>query len=550
MSQLNLYYRAFNEYRKHTISDKACIKQRQQIKQSVKGNDLLEIVRNTCVIDKAWVEKIEEGLPFVEKAIAEERQFIKNEGEVVEIEKIKRVSKESVEHLARHSDLITHLPKGEGEVIPDKIYMVERLSDFAVYENRFLYMLLCYIRDFIDLRLKKIKELGNMYKANTEINRNIHTTTGKIVFEAKYYEESRKDVYSNFDKETVKIIERIESCQHIVTSLLAKPLMNIVSKSPMIKPPITKTNVLKMNTKFKNAVALYEYVSSYVGLGYKIEQIKKTYNPFPDNIEDEFAELINLTSFLTYEHGNELGEELRKYYEAEEEEKKEKERQIILKRIEELKERFNKGKCSVEEYVIELENANKLLLEENNKNVETLKDYNKLKDTYRALKEDFVDNNKKLTESQNTVKKQQFTIAQINDKYERDMALAEQKRVEDLQIQANEFKVKEAETKALHEKQLIEQQTVFSNKYSELEKKHLELVNDTNILKANLIALKKLQGEEIEDIYSDKQSFEQLEKEFLAFYEFFESKWVEAKRSIRQNLLWNKIKNLNKKMQK
>ena len=142
MSQLNLYYRAFREYRKYTLADKACVKQRQQFKNSPTEDDKLETIRTVCIIDEEWVQKIEEGLPFVEKAIAEERQFIKNEGEVLDIEKIKRVSKDSVEHLARHSEMITHLPKDGGDIIPDKIYMVERLSDYAVYENRFLYMLL------------------------------------------------------------------------------------------------------------------------------------------------------------------------------------------------------------------------------------------------------------------------------------------------------------------------------------------------------------------------------------------------------------------------
>ena len=559
MSHLNLYYRAFKEYRKHTLASKTCLKQRQQIKQSAKGDDLLETIRNTCIIDKAWVEQIEEGLPFVEKAIAEERQFIKNEGDVVEIEKIKRVSKESVEHLARHSDLITHLPEEGQEIVPDKIFMVERLSDYAVYENRFLYMLLCYLRDFIDLRLKKIKELGNKYQSNTEIKRNIHTQDGKIVFEAKYHEESRKDPYSNFDRDTIKTIERIESCQHVITSLLAKPLMVIVSKSPMIKPPITKTNVLRMNTKFKNSVALYEYISSYSGLGYSIEEIKKSYNSFPDNIEDEFAEIINLTSFLSYEYGNDLTKQLQEDFEAEELEKKEQERKNLLKRIDDLKTRFENGECSIEDYVMELENGNKVLLEENQKHLEIIEAHNKLTEKYRVLKEEVIHTNKKLTECENEMIRQQGLIDNFDAKYDCDMALAEKKRLEDLQNQASEFTLKEQEMKALYEKELSsqkseyetkisEQQATFTANYQELESKYDVVSKDRDLLKSQMIAVRKLENEAIEDNYNDKQSFEQLEKEFIAFYDFFESKWTDARRNIRQDLLWNKIKNIRKKI--
>ena len=62
----------------------------------------------TCIVDESWIERIEQGMNFVGKAIDEERRFIRVNGEVQPIEKVRKVSKESVQHLARHSDLITH----------------------------------------------------------------------------------------------------------------------------------------------------------------------------------------------------------------------------------------------------------------------------------------------------------------------------------------------------------------------------------------------------------------------------------------------------------
>lgn len=97
-------------------------------------------------------------ITFIEKAIAEERQFIRTDGEIVPIEKIKRISRSSVEHLAKHSEYITHTPK-DGNIIPDKLFMSEKLSDYAVYENRFLYLLLDYLEKFISLRLNDIEKI-------------------------------------------------------------------------------------------------------------------------------------------------------------------------------------------------------------------------------------------------------------------------------------------------------------------------------------------------------------------------------------------------------
>jgi hypothetical protein len=47
--------------------------------------------------------------------------------------------------------------------------------------------------------------------------------------------------------------------------------MECVSKVAMLKPPITKTNILKMDNNFKAAVALYDYLLSYHKDGYSFE---------------------------------------------------------------------------------------------------------------------------------------------------------------------------------------------------------------------------------------------------------------------------------------
>ena len=104
MKQTDLYYRAFREYREITARERENQNQRRSIAASGVDQDRLETVKNICVIDEEWVKEIEKGLVFVEKAIREERQFIRNDGEVVPIEKAKSTSKASVVHLARHSD--------------------------------------------------------------------------------------------------------------------------------------------------------------------------------------------------------------------------------------------------------------------------------------------------------------------------------------------------------------------------------------------------------------------------------------------------------------
>ena len=108
-----------------------------------------------------------------------------------------------------------------------------------------------------------------------------------------------------------------------ILSFFATPLMQVVSKAPMIKPPITRTNVLKMNNNFKQALNLYGYVVSYEGDGYRVETEVKEFSPFNDMIGGEMAETILLSSFITYEHSLGIEADLKQRYDLEQKRRKE-----------------------------------------------------------------------------------------------------------------------------------------------------------------------------------------------------------------------------------
>ena len=94
MKQLDVYYRALLAYRELTVKDRECAALRKQTSQANAKSDRLTVKRTVCAVDEEWVEAIERGLVFIEKAIKEERQFIYTTGEVEPIEKVKNVSKD------------------------------------------------------------------------------------------------------------------------------------------------------------------------------------------------------------------------------------------------------------------------------------------------------------------------------------------------------------------------------------------------------------------------------------------------------------------------
>ena len=128
-------------------------------------------------------------------------------------------------------------------------------------------MLLCYLRDFIELRLDKIQGYRMKYISELSLSKKVKTDKRNISYETNFFEERTDNPYPLPDQASSEMLKRIEACQLVVLSLLNTPLMAEVSKTPMVKPPIVKTNVLKMNNNFKNALVLYDYIASYKGDG-------------------------------------------------------------------------------------------------------------------------------------------------------------------------------------------------------------------------------------------------------------------------------------------
>ena len=459
MNKIDIYYRAFKEYRKETIHDNVCERDREEIALNNLQDDVLEATKYLCHIDEEWVKTIEEGLEYVEKAVAEERQFIRTNGEVVEIEKVKKISKDSVEHLAKHSEMITHVPENEEDtIVPDKLYMVEKLSDYAVYENRFLYMMLCYLRDFINYRLERIEKLRRTYIGNMAISKKLVSKKRTLVIETKVFDERVDNPYPVKDDSSDKLIQRIKDCQQIVMALLNTNLMVQVAKSPMIKPPITKTNVLKMNNNFKRSLALYDYVATFKGDGYTYKEVKYNFAPYSETVADEIAEVALLNSFISYKTGNEIEEILETEYQAEEKRRKHLESKKLEERIKRLKKRALESNKTLEEYMLLLEQRNKMLEKDSEELAVIQHEVDQLNKKIDELNLEKVELGRQIENLEHVVEEKIREIAELNQKYIEDMARVKKEH------DAHVAEIKAGHDKEIDDIKLSHQEAIFALK--------------------------------------------------------------------------------------
>ncbi len=510
-NQLDLYHRAFKDFKSELGHDDKVDKLHQAICRAAISSERLEAMRFQCTVKSDWIEAIEKGIPYIEKAILENRQFILQQGEVQNIEKAKRVTKTSVEHLSKHSELITHLPKDDEGIVPDKIYVVENDSNFAVYENRFIYMLLLDLDDFINTQYTKIVENWNKYEAQLDIKKEINIGRRKIIFSLSLTEESQNDVDTAYDKEACSFIARISELQRTVAALLQTPLMKEVSHAPLVKPPVTRTNILKMDPNFKMAVELYDFLCAYEDDGYVVQKIGDSFDSFTDVMEDDFAEIVAVSSYLTYRYGGKLNAIMEQRFETQNKFLREQEDKLHREYLQKIKEKLNSGDCSVEEYVKALEERN-VALELNRENLNSLeKEIGEYRQELCMIKE----SNESLYGS----------IEHLNRE------LKEQKAYADQLV-------------SRHKSELEEQKSVFDAELSQMQAKYDEL---SELHMATMVQLRGIRHQHgltgADEDYSSKEMLVQLEKERKAFDKLFNLQWKAAKKQIRKRTLGTKKDN-------
>ncbi len=585
MDGADVIYKAIRDYRKNTEGHEELSRFRDAVAADHADDDLLEVTRNVCEIDEEWIDEIEKGLVYVAAALAEERQFIQSNGEIIPIEKVKRVSKDSVEHLAKHSNLLTKKPAQGNDIIPDKLYTVERLSDFTVYENRFLYMLLAYLRDFITYRYEKIIDLTYTYNGKLELKKDFAYRNQKTKFELTLVEERKKDTFLKELNPIKSTIGRIEKILSDVNFYLTLPIMQEVAKAPIIKPPITKTNVLRMNKHFKGAVALYEYVNSYTKQGYNVVPQKTSLSPLNPPIADAFSELLVYSSFLAYENNLNLGEIFKKRYEAELRRLKDEEEKRLYERLKNLRKRVKESGVGMEEYMLALEERVKVFdamqrdLETAHKDIETLTqeksmliaavdERNKTIADARAEIAALTDKNieeiqrLKAEHMQALEKKDAEKAAELNaaqEKHDKVLANIRDERIKERADAAAEIEKAKADANAL----VAEAEKKNAEKIAQAESKATERVRAAESsrdasaeqaksaeerLKAleqeHTYTLSRLNGMRAQygligadEDYTSSESFDQIEKQYKAFTSFYKTEWKKSKKRIRRETL-------------
>lgn len=271
MEDFEKYYRSYKYMQKLLKTDFTHNYLNQNLEDSDKGDDVLTGKINEKVIDMDWVTAIEEALPYIEKAIDEQRRFIKETQEVYRIDKARTINKDSVKHLSQHTNFIA---KVEGDkVTPNKVLTVEREESFEIYENRFLVTLIKLATQFVNDKYTHMVNAPTDTYNKMEMKRDLVLNKQKVTFNIEYSNEIKDDRAADLDVqdyENLSDFDRVRRIREKLNSFLHNPMMKEIYNCTPVRPPILHTNLMMKNPNFKASLDLYNYLSAYKKPGFEI----------------------------------------------------------------------------------------------------------------------------------------------------------------------------------------------------------------------------------------------------------------------------------------
>ena len=251
------------------------------------------------VIDVSWVEAIENGLLHLDNVLRNPRRTIEDVEEIVPIALSRKITVESVKHLAQHTDLIQNIDKKTGKITPSKILNVHKEESLLTYENKFVNTLVDRLYIFINRRYEKLAQVARDEEVfsltyDTELN---DGGGGKMKLQMKL--ESVESLAAT-DANGMTVWQRVNKLKRAIEGYKGSELCQTLG-SNYIRPPVMRTNAIMKNVDLKACLTLWQYIESYDKVGYEINVQDTILKPQSGYIDDFYKIMVlNLLLFRTY----------------------------------------------------------------------------------------------------------------------------------------------------------------------------------------------------------------------------------------------------------
>ena len=265
------------------------------ILRGTEGSFAMNRILMQKIIDSSWVEAIEKGLIHVDNVLRNPRRTIEDVEEIVPIALSRKITVESVKHLAQHTDLIQSIDKKTGKITPSKILNIHKEESLMTYENKFVNTLVDRLYIFISMRYEKLAAVAKDEEVftlgfDTEIE---NPSGGKMKIEMRIRNEHNLETR---DRSGYTIWQRVEKLKKAIEGYKGSELCKTLGTT-FIRPPVMRTNAIMKNVDLKACLTLWQYIESYDKIGYEINIENSAVTPDEEFINN-FYDIIGLHMLL------------------------------------------------------------------------------------------------------------------------------------------------------------------------------------------------------------------------------------------------------------
>lgn len=273
--------------------------------QTKEGRELLDIISSgknrylrldrfeSSAMDMTWIKQIEECIPPLGEIVNNPKKTIQTLEEVVQIEKVKKIGSQSVQHLASHTQFIKTIDEN-GDVTPSKMLNIYHDDYYAIYENRFIATLIRHLLVFVEKRYQFVKTNATLSDVGVLYAKNHTTIEGADV-------EIETRVRYSHPAEAVAVdklrgyLKRIEDIRKYLKFYANTEFMRILRRERDVRNPILQTNIIRKNPKYHKCYLLWLYINRYRETGIEVK-VEENYS----KLSQEEIELINQNMCSTF----------------------------------------------------------------------------------------------------------------------------------------------------------------------------------------------------------------------------------------------------------
>ena len=275
--------------------DEIVKKKKNKFLKSLDSNMYFKSVFSGDSLSFEWIDQIEFSCPYIDIVVRNPKLTLIKEERVVNAEKSKKVTVESIKDLSKHTNYISKYDEEKNYIEPSIILNIFNEETYNIYENRFLYTLVKQVESFIFKKEQELKDFKFNDTKLLEYSATSKTDYEKVSIELRLNSESFPDDKPNpkFDEEIKVAKARLKRIKDYIRSWNNSELFKELEKAHinLVNSPIKKTNILLKNPNFQIAVKLWDYLQKYDMqekniIRPDIEQAGK--NPLQDFIDHSF----------------------------------------------------------------------------------------------------------------------------------------------------------------------------------------------------------------------------------------------------------------------